>query len=47
MLFRSVRGYDYAPMGDRGVLVPAKIELFESGPDAQVGRRIALVDVIR
>lgn len=42
-----VRGYDYAPMGDRGVLVPAKIELFESGPDAQVGRRIALVDVIR
>jgi len=40
-----VRGYDYVPMGPGGVLAPTKIEVFESGPDAQMGRRLALVDM--
>jgi hypothetical protein len=42
-----VRGYDYAqPPGDR-VLIPTKIEIFQSGPDAQWGPRLALIDLKR
>jgi hypothetical protein len=39
-----VRGYDYAKTAD-GVLVPTKIEVFQSAPDASIGPRLALVDL--
>jgi len=39
-----VRGYDYARTVD-GVLLPTRIELFQSDPDANFGPRLALVDL--
>lgn len=43
--FLLVRGYDYAPLTKGGVLVPTKIEIFQSGPEALPGPRLALIDV--
>jgi len=45
--FLIARGYDYAPATDGGVLIPTKIEVFESDPDAHFGPRLALVDLKR
>jgi len=41
--FLLVRGYDYSQVG--GVLVPTKIEIFHSDPQAQFGPRIAMIDL--
>jgi hypothetical protein len=43
--FLIARGYDYAPATDDGVLIPTKIEVFESDPDANIGPRLAVVDL--
>ncbi len=43
--FLLVRGYDYAPLTKGGVLVPTKIEIFQSGPEALPGPRLALIDI--
>lgn len=43
--FLLVRGYDYAPATDGGALIPTKIEVFESDPDANIGPRLARVDL--
>jgi len=43
--FLIVRGYDYARGVVGGVLTPTKIEVFQSDPDANIGPRIALVDL--
>ena len=43
--FIIARGYDYAPSTDAGVLVPTKIEVFRSDPEANIGSRLALVDL--
>jgi hypothetical protein len=42
-----VRGYDYAGIRDNGVLIPTKIEVFQSGPEANFGPRLALIDLKR
>jgi hypothetical protein len=39
-----VRGYDYTPLAEDGVLIPTKIEIFQSGPDATIGPRVAQID---
>ncbi len=44
--FLVVRGYDYAK-GAGGVLIPTKIEVFQSDPDVNFGPRLALVDLKR
>jgi hypothetical protein len=43
--FIIARGYDYAPSTDAGVLVPTKIEVFRSDAEANIGSRLALVDL--
>lgn len=43
--FILVRGYDYATSAGAGVLMPTKIEVFQSDPDANIGPRLALVDL--
>ncbi len=43
--FIIARGYDYAPATNGGVLIPTKIEVFQSDPDADIGPRLALVDL--
>jgi hypothetical protein len=43
--FLIARGYDYAPATVAGVLIPTKIEVFQSDPDANIGPRFALVDL--
>jgi hypothetical protein len=43
--FVIVRGYDYARNAGNGVLIPTKIEVFHSDPDANIGSRIALIDL--
>ena len=43
--FLIARGYDYAPATDAGVLIPTKIEVFQSDPEANIGPRFALVDL--
>ncbi len=43
--FLIARGYDYAPATDAGILIPTKIEVFQSDPDANIGPRFALVDL--
>jgi len=43
--FLIVRGYDYAKGRAGSVLIPAKIEVFQSDPDANIGPRLALIDV--
>ncbi len=45
--FLLVRGYDYTPLAEGGVRAPTKIEIFQSGPDALPGPRLALIDVTR
>jgi hypothetical protein len=45
--FLIVRGYDYAKEGASGVLIPTKIEVFQSDAEANIGPRLALVDVKR
>ncbi len=43
--FVLVRGYDYATGPGSSVLMPTKIEVFRSDPDANIGPRLALVDL--
>jgi hypothetical protein len=43
--FLLVRGYNYARIGNDGVLIPAKIEIFQSDAEGVQGRRLALIDV--
>lgn len=43
--FLLVRGYDYASIKKEGVLIPTKIEIFKSGPDALPGERLAVIDL--
>jgi len=43
--FLLVRGYDYARTADGGVRIPDKIEVFQSDPDANLGPRLALIDL--
>jgi hypothetical protein len=43
--FLLVRGYDYARLVKDGVLVPTKIETFQSDADGIQGRRLALIDL--
>ncbi|MBP7049481.1 MAG: hypothetical protein KBE65_00535 [Phycisphaerae bacterium] len=45
--FVLVRGYDYSRPSDSEVLIPTKIEVFQSGPQAECGPRIALIDLKR
>jgi hypothetical protein len=42
--FLIVRGYDYVSMAD-GILVPTRIEVFQSDADANLGPQLALVSV--
>lgn len=42
--FLLVRGYDYARVAD-GVLIPTKIEVFQSNSEARFGPRLALIDL--
>lgn len=42
-----VRGYDYAQSAGGGLKIPTKIEVFQSDPDANIGPRLALVDLKR
>jgi hypothetical protein len=44
--FVMVRGYDYAESAS-GVRIPTKIELFQSDPEANIGPRLALIDLKR
>ncbi|MBN1506522.1 MAG: hypothetical protein JW955_06735 [Sedimentisphaerales bacterium] len=43
--FLLVRGYNYARIVDNGVLIPTKIEVFQSDAEVAQGRRLALVDL--
>jgi hypothetical protein len=43
--FLVARGYDYAPSTNAGVLLPTKIEVFRSDSEANIGPRLALVDL--
>jgi len=43
--FLIARGYDYARSADADVLIPTKIEIFLSDPEANIGPRLALIDV--
>jgi hypothetical protein len=43
--FLIVRGYDYARREAGDVLIPTKIDVFQSDPDANIGPRLALVDL--
>jgi len=43
--FLVVRGYDYNRMAKDGVMIPAKIEICRSDPEANVGRRMAVIDL--
>lgn len=45
--FLLVRGYDYTRVVGEGVRIPTKIEIFQSGPGAQFGPRLALIDLKR
>jgi hypothetical protein len=45
--FLLVRGYDYAQTVDSGVLIPTKIEIFQSDLEARFGSRLALIDLKR
>jgi len=43
--FLIVRGYDYARIGKDGVLVPTKIEVFQSDAEGIQGQRLAKIDL--
>jgi len=43
--FLVVRGYDYNRTARNGVLIPTKIEICHSDPDANVGQRLAVIDL--
>ena len=43
--FLIVRGYDYARIVKDGVLVPTKIEIFQSDAEGIQGQRLALIDL--
>jgi hypothetical protein len=43
--FVIVRGYDYAKDAASGVLIPAKVEVFQSDAEANLGPRVALIDI--
>jgi hypothetical protein len=45
--FVMVRGYDYARDPAGSILIPTKIEVFQSDPEANLGPRLALIDVER
>jgi len=40
----AVRGYDYEEVGKRGILVPAKIEIFRTDADGVLGERLVKID---
>ena len=40
-----VRGYDYTPVEEDGVLVPTKVEIFQADSQATPGRRLVQIDV--
>jgi hypothetical protein len=42
--YLMVRGYDYVKAA-AGVLVPTKIEVFQSDSGANIGARLALIDL--
>jgi hypothetical protein len=43
--FILVRGYDYATSPGGSVLMPSTIEVFQSDPEANIGPRLARVDL--
>jgi hypothetical protein len=43
--FLLVRGYDYAQIAHESVLIPTRMEVFQSDAEASQGRRLALVDL--
>jgi hypothetical protein len=43
--FLVVRGYDYNRAARSDILIPTKIEICQSDPDANVGRRVAMIDL--
>lgn len=43
--FLVVRGYNYARIVKDGVLVPTKIEIFQSDAEAVPGQRLAMIDL--
>ncbi len=43
--FLVVRGYDYARIGKNSVLVPTKVEVFQSDAEGTRGQRLALIDL--
>jgi len=43
--FLVVRGYNYARIVSNGVLIPTKIEIFQSDVEAVQGQRLALIDL--
>lgn len=45
--FVMVRGYDYVRDTATSVLIPTKIEVFRSDPEANLGPRLALIDLKR
>ena len=45
--FVLVRGYDYATSAGSSVLMPTKIEVFQSDSEANIGPRLALMDLGR
>jgi hypothetical protein len=45
--FLLIRGYDYAKIAGGEVLIPTKVEIFQSDSEAQFGPRLALIDLKR
>ena len=43
--FLVVRGYDYNRTTRDGVVIPTKIEICQSDPEANVGHRVAVIDL--
>jgi hypothetical protein len=43
--FLLVRGYDYSQVPGSEILIPTRIEVFQSGPQAECGPRIAMIDL--
>ena len=43
--FLMIRGYDYEKAQKQGVLVPAKIEIFETDAAARLQQRLVKIDL--
>lgn len=43
--FVLVRGYDYTPVEEGSVLVPTKVEMFQTNSDAEPDRRLVQIDL--